>query len=354
MNAHSPTSVVASPAASCCTANRTSWAAFYLVATVRSGGENGEEREQAVQLLRRLSDFGMSAVLVPLCRAYVEHFADESVRGYLMVALAGFGEPLVPQLEELYRGDAGGAWRQPIMRMLHQMIARGSPGATRALAEIVVHARGSDLDEGAWHLLAGARERASRGKQNERTVLIREELDALVRRLEGSAEPTHRRLGRDLTDLGWDGAVTAELIERVAAQVATQEERQQLRHGGMRASERLLTIIESEARTTRQRIAALEALPTIFGAPRRPGPEALLWRLCRQAADEELRLAALRCLANLKLAPPDPDARQILYEESREGTPAAQQFIKEFWSQLFPEAPAPGTLGSRASAEGHP
>ena len=155
----------------------------------------------------------------------MEHFADESIRGYLMVALAGLGEPLVPQLEELYRGDPDGAWRRADHAPAAADDRRGSPASAPALAEVVTHARGSDLDEAARNLLIG-RPRAGRALPADRE----HSADSRAAGRPGAppgelGQPTHRRLAHDLAALGWDGAVTAELIERVVAGVATQEER---------------------------------------------------------------------------------------------------------------------------------
>ena len=326
----------------------------YLIKTVRFDNDGGDERQQALDLLRKMSDFGMSEVLVPLFKAYVEHFAEDTPRGYLMAALSRFEEPLVPQLEELYKRDSIGERRQPITRLLRQMIARGSHGATRALADIVTHAHHSEFDDAARNLLTGAREQAAAGRQSENAWQIRNELETLARKLNDSVVQTHRGLGQDLTAIGWDGAITEDLIERVVAQTATREEYFLLRHGGRRALDLLLTIIECETRTTGQRTAALKSLPKIFGVPGRSGPEGLLWRLYKTGPKEEVRLAALRCLADLQLDPPDVNARELLFQDYQGGTPSAQQVISECWMRLFPQALPPGrSLGCRVTGEDH-
>jgi hypothetical protein len=321
-------------------------------------GQDAEEKLQAEGMIAKLRDFGMSVVLVPLFQAYVAHFANQTVRGYLMRALSSFGEPLVPQLENLYRNrrdtpEADG-WRLPIIRLLRQMISRGHPAAARALGEIVFEAKGGGLDEAGEHLLKGARERAARGVDSERTLQISEYLKDLGHRLSQRAreeqpeqgpgegpESTLARLGRELIALSWDAGVTQELVERVVAGLARLEEKQQLRWGGVKAAEKLAEIIQDEHRAERQRLSAMEVLPTLFGNQGRAGPEEMLWRIYRRASSEELRLGALGCLARLELPPPNPDeARRTLYEDFHRGTPAARQAIVAAWPALFPDAPA--------------
>jgi hypothetical protein len=405
----------------------------YLI-EASENGEGAEEQLQAEQMIAQLREFGMSVVLAPLFQAYVNHFSNQTVRGYLMRALSSFGESLVPQLESLYRADPDRSRRLPIVRLLRQMISRGHPVAARALGAIIlqlcapsrsdsnaealhppgtracpdhqeivggsqergssrengtgaegraghevveahgvnggkpscpaVHAgdaeevtgtaipdlhpsvngcaAGVDLDEAAEHLLKGARERAARGVDSERTLLISEYLRDLSKKLACVPQATVQQLSRDLASISWDSAVTQELVERVVSGVSTLEERQQLRWGGSKAVALLTDIIQDEHRSDRQRLMALNVLPTLFGNQGRSGPEELLWRIYRHSPNEEMRLGALECLASLELQPPRPEeARPILYEDFHNGNPQTRKVIIVCWPTLFPHAPPP-------------
>lgn len=314
----------------------------YLIWVVQIGGEGDmEERSHAERMFLQLNGFGLPVIVTPIYKVYVQYFEVPEIRGFLMRTLSSLGNGLVPQLEEIYRSGARRQEHRPIIRLLRQMIAFGYPDAARALSNIVITAEGGDLPYAAEQLLAGIKEQAVRGMESVRTEMIRDYSDELVRQLASSDQPSHQRLREQLDNLSWDLAVTPNLVERVVAGTATVEELQRLRLGGRRAVELLSDIIQDECRSARERVAAMKYLSRMYGRRRRGGPETMLWRIYLHAPEDAIRLAALDCLAQLELPPPDPDARQTLFEDYQRGNRESRRIIEQCWNRLFPDVPPP-------------
>lgn len=309
----------------------------YLVWACRC--DDRAEQRSADKMFRRLSDFGLESMLPPLFRAYVRHFDELDVRGQLMRALSSFGDPLVPQLEQIYRSQRMQE-RKPTARLLGQMITFGSASATKALCDIVIEVGGTDIEFAAEQLYKAARELADRGMEFAHGVSLKDYFDEAVRRLEAQPGPIPQRLARQLTALSWDAGLTAELLERCLAGDASPEELQRLRRSGARGFELLSSAIQDRSRTIKARVRALDLVWQLQGQSRREASRDLLWRVYCEETEVHLRVAALRSYARTD-AELTQEQRERLYRDYRNGGADLRDVILRNWNRMFPDVPTP-------------
>jgi hypothetical protein len=322
----------------------------YLVEVLRGSAEQrGEEQQVAMGLLYELKDFPPEAVLKPLYRAYLRRYEEKEMRGYLMKALSGLGDAAVTEAEEAYRAETTAEGRKPHLNMLQKMISQSSLCGIRALGEVLKTAKGHDLRAAARALGVAATRLAARGEQDERAFRAREELFALGEQLADSGEEAHRELARELFSLKERKNVTRELIERIIDGSYRDEDRNTARLSGDHGASLVCEVLLDTNRTPVDRAVALKFLHRIFGVKHRPGLAEMLWQLYRHESAEVVRVAALHCLAELKLTPPEENADEVLFQESVKGSPTIQEAITACWNRLFPRV-MPAAPPSRSPA----
>jgi hypothetical protein len=309
----------------------------YLIRAYRSGEDRDEQRESE-ELFRRLSEFGLKDAGVPLLRSYFQHFEDIEARGQLMRALSSFGEPLVPQLLELYRS---GQHRRPLARILRQMISFGTVAAARGLCTIVVEMGGAELDYAAEQLHLAVRDLVDHGMEFGHTVTMRDYFEEAVQQLETRPDLTCQRLAQQIRELlVRETGLTADLVERCIGGSAPPADQERLRRGSKSAFELLTLVIQDSTRSLEQRCRAIGLLSQLQGQKKKQYTRDLLWRIFREAPEQEMRLNALRSFA--QTAPNLPqEARDQLYQDYLNGSPALKEVIKRYWDRLFPGAPLP-------------
>jgi hypothetical protein len=325
----------------------------YLVEVLRDPAqERGEEQQVALGLLSELNELPPEAVLKPLYRTYLRRYEEKEVRGYLMKALARLGDAAVMEAEEACRAETTAEGRKPHLNMLQKMASQGSLRGIRVLGEMLKTARGHDLRGAARALQVAATRLSARGEQDERAFRAREELFALGEQLADSTEEAHRALARELFSLKEHRNVTRELIERIIDGSRRDEDRNTARLSGDHGASLVCEVILDTNRTPVDRAVALKFLHRIFGVRRRPGLAEMLWQLYRHEAAEVVRVAALHCMAELKLTPPEENADELLFQESVKGSPAIREAITACWNRLFPRVmpAAPASPGPAPEA----
>jgi len=322
----------------------------YMVSVVKSlEAEDESERLGVKELFRQLQELPLELTVVPLYQRYVRHFEEREVRGLLMRALSVYGDALVPMLVELYANQA--ASRQPIRRLLRQMVSYGNLPALRALGEMVIASgTGNEIGDASRALLEAAREQSAGNHANERSQQIREELEALCQRLGSSPLPLLRSLAENLKALDWEAGIPQELVERALAGLESSDERNRLRFGSSRTYHILASAAGSRDRTVEERVRAINVIARLYTKQHRKDACQLMWRLYVQESDDKLRCGALRCIAGLKQLWPEVDSRR-LFEDYRGGSALLRTTIIEAWPALFPGALQPDLSPSSGQGE---
>lgn len=314
----------------------------YLVSVIEGPveGVDDDELTAVKALVHRLHEVRIEILVRPLWSLYVEHFESTKVRGILMRVLSRAGDRLVPVLVDAFRTER--PERRPVLRLLQQLVAFGSLDAARAMGDIIFEALDPALlPEAVTSLLRALRSRLAFHQGN--VAALREYCDQLAVRLESAPTVQQRHLAQELRGMSWRRQETQELeelVERVVTGVATQEEVNNLRHGGPDASERLAGVFEDPARPENERRQAVVSAGRLFGAAAARITGKRLWATYRVEPSVEVRCCILRVLADMPFDA-DDRVRDRLATDATSGEPALGECILEVWSSLFPKAPLP-------------
>lgn len=303
----------------------------YLSAALQQQGTDPGEEEAATRIFSQLAwNFQKSErALEILYRTYLDSYESLEPRGFLMLALAGYGDAIVPQLV-FHHGD-NTRDRPAIEHVLMQIMARGGVDATKALLTILVDSPTHDVPRICNFLSKGLSTLA--GQPGFNAAAVQEVVVDSVPTLERRRHPEVQRFLKEFSSLGWGVATLSVLIQRVLDGSATESERQQIRRLSRPATRVLIGIAEDVERGTTERRRALEALATLRSAAR-PGLSERLLRILVEADADDVRVGVLRVLAALKLDP-GPVARDVLFQLLQDGSPKLVAEIRAAWSRMF-------------------
>jgi hypothetical protein len=299
------------------------------------GLDSEEESSAARRLFNQLAlkfkkDAAALRIFYP---RYLALYEREEPRGFLMLALAGYGDELVPMLVfDHDSSEIAHLHRTAIEHALAHIVTRGGVKATLALLAMLRDARPPQLGRVCKFLSKALTSLASQVKHAGADAVRRAVFEA-VPMLERRPMPEIRQLLEDFKALDWGGASIEPLIARVLAGTVTNPERHQLRRLAGHAVRQLMTSAEDGTRALEERVRALEALSQLHAAPALE-PARRLWEIFMESEFDELRVAVLRTLGALQLDP-GPEAREALFELTRTGPAEIASEIRAGWSRMF-------------------
>src|SRR5262249_54578054 len=132
----------------------------------------------------------------------------------------------------------------------------GNQRAVQVLAGFVRQAAGYQLRDPARYLCRAAVRLKARDDADERVFLALEKIRALIPDLAASAEEGHPQLARELAGIVGDKTITTELVERIVAGTARDEDRNTARLSGQRGADLLCGVIDDPGRPATARAAA--------------------------------------------------------------------------------------------------
>ncbi|MFY9976099.1 MAG: hypothetical protein WAK53_17730 [Chromatiaceae bacterium] len=305
----------------------------YLCNALQGQGHDPEEERAAKRLFSTMaSGFRKDErTLAILYREYLARYDSKEPRGFLMLALACYGDAIVPQLALDHTAHPGS--RGPIEHVLAQIAMRGGVAATQQLLTILRDAHSQDVPRIAKLLAKALATLAGHGEHARGAAGVREAVVQSIPVLQRRPLREIRAFLSEFESLEWGQANIEILVESVLDGSVTDAERQQLRRVARPACQRLIAIAGDVERPVIERGRALEAIALLRGAATRElGSK--LWSVFTAADLDEVRLGVLRALGALELDP-GPQARNCLFGLIGTASPRLAEEIRLVWSRIF-------------------
>ena len=213
----------------------------YLSGALQDGGVDPEEEKTARRLFLQLAaDFPRDErALAILYREYLARYESKEPRGLLMLALAAYGDVIVPMLEVDHTANPND--RGPIEHILMQMVMRGGVAATQALLTILRDAHSRDVSRAAKFLSKALATLAGHADHAAGAAAVREAVVEAIPMLERRPLPDIRSFLDGFVRLEWGQANVDSLIEYVLQGSVSEAQRQQLRRLARTAASRLIS-----------------------------------------------------------------------------------------------------------------
>ncbi|MBK5968407.1 hypothetical protein CCR91_06380 [Thiorhodovibrio winogradskyi] len=308
----------------------------YLTDVMTRKESHTEEHKAAKKLFSKLAaDFRKDEqTLGVLYREYLERYHTKEPRGFLMLALACYGDAIVPQL--VLDHAANPLSRGPIEHLLMQMIMRGGVMATDALITFVKDAHSAEASRTTSFLLRGLLTLAGHNHNHSGAIAVRDMVEQHMPALKRRPLPEIQSFLRRYQELEWGEANVDALIDSVVDGTLTDPERQLLRRLASVVSPRLLAVAQDSEKSPDERVRALDAL----GVLRRAATPQLadsLWTVFSDTDIEDVRVGVVRAFGTLELDP-GASARTVLFDLIQKGSPRLAEEIQLAWDRIFTAA----------------
>lgn len=270
-----------------------------------------------------------------LYRMYLSKYQGQESHGFLMLALAGYGDAIAPQL--VYTHDANPQDRAAIEQVLAQIVARGGVEATRALLSILRDAQAQHAARICKFLSKGLKTLAGYSEKSIGKDLVRKAVAEALPVLERRTLPDIRRFIDNYAALEWGSASVAMLVKRVIAGNAHGADMQQLRRFSRPAARLLVEFAEDTTQEPAERRRALDALASLRAAAH-AALGRRLWSIFQEAEAAELadvQAGVLRALSALELDP-GRQARAALFDLLQTSASNLHHEIHAAWNHMFP------------------
>lgn len=308
----------------------------YLSSALERAAIDPSESKAAKRIFLQLAtSFKKSeAALEILYRMYLDNYTNQEPRGYLMLALGGYGDVIVPQL--VHEHDVNRRYRPAIEHVLMRIAARGGVEATRALINIICDAQPPHVVQTCRLLRKALITLAGKAERTVGAAVVRETMAEALPALRRRPHPEIHDLVERFEALEWGEASVSALVKHVLSGTATDAHRQQIRRLSRPAAHRLIAVAQDQSRDATERRRALEALVPLRSAAR-PELAERLWGLFVSEELETVRVGVIHALSGLELDP-GPRAREVLFDLLQSGSQKIAREIGAAWERIFPVA----------------